>query len=86
MSNTYTVKTGDTFSSVSRVTTGSEKNASKIKRANPHASAPLQAGTILQIPAVTDAQVFNPNGLDLKIDGPTVVGYHRAHEIDVGIA
>lgn len=72
MSNTYTVKTGDTFSSISRSKFGSEKKASVISQANPEASAPLIAGSVLTIPGTSDQQVFKNSGLDIKVGGLSV--------------
>lgn len=55
MSTTYSVIAGDTFESIARKKYGTEKEASRIARANPGASEPLTAGTSVTIPALPNA-------------------------------
>lgn len=75
MSKKYITETGDTFSSISRAETGSEKNAQLIKQANPHATTPFTFGTVLDIPSRETQKGFNPYGLDIKVDGISVQSY-----------
>lgn len=79
MSNTvYTVRQGDTFSSISRSLSGSEKYASQLRDSNPHASAPLKVGLVLTVPDFRNAsnnKGFKKNGLDVKIDGTSFAVY-----------
>lgn len=66
----YTTVSGDTFSSISRALTGSERNASLIKQQNPHATSPLTPGTRLFIKTGDSAKKkYNSDGLDVRIDG-----------------
>lgn len=73
MPKNYTVKYGDTFSSISRSESGSEKYASVIAQANPQSSAPLKPGEVLTIPGGNTKQSFKSFGLDVKIGGASVV-------------
>lgn len=67
---------GETFSSVSKSTTGSEKNASLIRSANPGKAQPLSFGDVLTIPDVGNTGTsFKPYGLDIRIDGVPVTAY-----------
>jgi LysM repeat protein len=75
MTDTYITKPGDTFSSVSRASTGSERNAQLIRQANPHAVTPIVPGTVLKIPGGDSKKGFKPFGLDIKIDGVSIQAY-----------
>ena len=75
MPKSYTTKSGDTFSSISRALNGSEGQANTIKQANPHASSPLEPGTVLTIPSYDTRKSFKPDGLDIKIDGTAIAAY-----------
>lgn len=75
MPKTYITRPGDTFSSISRAETGSERNAQLIKQANPHASTPFLPGTQLTIPGGDSKKGFKPYGLDSKIDGISIAAY-----------
>ena len=75
MSKTYISRPGDTFSSISRAETGSERNTQIIRQSNPHASVPIRPGTRLQIPGGDTSASFKPFGLDCKIGGVSVKAY-----------
>lgn len=75
MSKTYIAVAGDSFSSISRSETGSERNAQLIRQANPHATTPIRAGTSITIPGGESKKGFRPFGLDVKIDGVSVTPY-----------
>ena len=51
----YSVIAGDTFESIARKKYGTEKESSKIARANPGVVEPLTAGTTLTVPVLPDA-------------------------------
>ncbi len=70
----YITTTGDTFSLVSRKKYGTEQEASRIARANPGTTEPLQVGTVLVIPPVPrdlaqNAPADRPDEVALLIDG-----------------
>ena len=78
MFKTYVTKPGDTFSSISRALTGSERNAALIKSQNPQAVTPLITGTTLMVKTGGDSKKgFSPFGLDVKIDGSSMEVYER---------
>ena len=50
MSTTYNTIEGDTFEKVARKKYGNESGVNRIQQSNPHASEPLEVGTVLIIP------------------------------------
>lgn len=78
MFKTYVTQVGDTFSSVSRVLTGSERNAALIKQQNPQATSPLVPGTTLSVKSDGNAKKeFNPFGLDVRVNGESMGAYDQ---------
>ena len=55
--STYTALPGDTFSSISRKTYGTEQNAALLQQANPNIQEPIQPGSGLLIPSDPNAPV-----------------------------
>lgn len=55
MSTTYSVRIGDTFARIARITYGDDSQAFRIQQANTWATEPLTPGTVLAIPALPGA-------------------------------
>lgn len=55
MSTTYSVRIGDTFARIARITYGDDAQAFRIQQANTWATEPLTPGTVLAIPALPGA-------------------------------
>ena len=76
MFKTYVTQPGDTFSSISRAITGSERNAALIKSQNPQAVTPIIPGTSIMVKTGGKSDKgFSPFGLDVKIDGASYEVY-----------
>ena len=72
MSN-YTVKTGDTFSSIARIVYGDDNRANEVRQANPGTSEPLQAGVVLitptRLPNASVKITEDDNEVSISIEG-----------------
>jgi prophage tail gpP-like protein len=86
LSGTYRTNAGDTWNLVARQTTGNDVDASKIQRANPGIIEPIPAGTVLQIPVESTADVTAGAGeLELTAGGKSIGtfdGFSLSRSID----
>lgn len=75
MPHSYTVLFGDTFDTIARKQYGDDQYAGRIRRANPGAETPLQAGSSIVVPDLPteytggDAPAAEANEVALSIDG-----------------
>jgi prophage tail gpP-like protein len=73
MSKTYRTRSGDSFSSISRIEFGSESHASVIAQMNPGIGSPIPPGTTVQLPVTGKSnRGFKPTGLDLRVSDTSI--------------
>lgn len=70
MSGTYKTTGGESWSDIARVTTGSDLDATRIKRANPSLSTPMFPGDTVQVPMDTlGDEAIGSGDLEIRVDG-----------------